>query len=403
MQSSSKTAIIKSARKNLHLVMTEASITAGLLAMSVFTPFFNSIGLDNRQISETQILYTIVLFLLNVPMGYVADRVSRKWANIIGDFGRAITLLLYSQVCTFGGAVMCECLCGISSALSNGVDSSLIEHFTDKISQQTGESKKALLESKTAKLQIYRQFFNVFLLLLGGPIGAIDLRLAIALSSVNYLAGGIISIFIKDDSEKLHPEHKDPFKDMARVLKTAMKNKSLRTRLFAYAIGRELTHGIIWIVTPLFLKAGVPIGFVSSAWALNAATCILGARFAAFCSKNKKLTDAQIMLLPTVLMSVSMLVIGLNLNIVTVWFYGLMGVVNGWTSSTLIPMVQRHTKRSEQTSIISFAGTLAQMIYIPVVWLVGYVSDIKLEYGPLVMLVIFLPLGLIMTKKLKDI
>ena len=392
--------VLKSALRNLRLTMAESALTAGLLAMSIFTPFFNSIGLNNQQISEVQIYFTIVVILLNVPMGYVADRLSRKWANIIGDFGHAIVFLAYSRVANFAGAVICECVCGITSALSDGVDQSLIKHFVGKISQNTGESETKLLKSKTAKLEIYKQICTFILLMLGGPIGAINLRLAIALSAVNYFVGGIISIFIKDDSEKLRPEHKNPLKDIVRVTKTTMKNQPLRTRIFAYAIGREMTHGIIWIATPIFLKAGVPMGFVSFAWAFNALMCIIGAKLAAI--YGKKLSDAKVMIVPVTLMSISMLIMGLNLNIFTVWLYGAMGITQGWTAATLTPMVQKHAKPSEQTSVLSITKTLAQLLYIPVVWVIGCVSDIKLEYGLFTTIAIFLPLSLIIIKKLRQ-
>ena len=399
MQKSKTKQILKSARRNLNLVMAESAITAGLLAMSVFTPFFNSIGLNNEQISEVQIYFTIVVILLNVPLGYIADRLSRKWSNILGDFGHAIILLAYSQVAGFAGAVICECVCGIASALSDGVDQSLIKHFVGKISQATDESETKLLKSKTARLEIYKQISNLILLALGGPIGAIDLRLAIALSAVNYAVGGIISIFIVDDSEKLQPEHKNPLKDIVRMTKTTFKNPPLRIRIFAYAVGREMTHGIIWIVTPLFLKAGLPMSLVSFAWAFNALMCIIGAHLAS--RFGKKLSDATLMAIPTALMTFSMLVMGINLNVFTVWLYGLMGITQGWTAASLTPMVQKYAKPSEQTSVLSITKTLAQLLYIPVVWLVGYVSDIQLEYGLFVTVVIFLPLSLIIIKKIK--
>ncbi len=391
---------VKSARRNLRLIMAESAVTAGLLAMSVFTPFFNSIGLNNQQISEVQICFTIVVMILNIPMGYIADRISRKWANIIGDFGHAVILLIYSQVASFAGAVICECLCGIAHALSDGVDQSLIKHFVGKISQETGESENKLLRTKTAKLEVYKQSCNLLLLILGGPIGAISLRLALALSSVNYFIGGIVSIFIEDDSEKLRPNHKNPFKDIYEIMKTAIKNQPLRTRIFAYAVGREMTHGIIWIVTPLFLKAGIPMEVVSFAWAFNSLMCILGANLAVRYGKN--LSDAKIMAIPVALMSISMFVMGLHLSLATVWLYGAMGVIQGWTAATLTPMVQKYAKPSEQTSILSVTKTLSQLLYIPVVWIIGYVADIKLEYGLFATLIIFLPLGLIIIKKLKQ-
>ena len=142
------------AKKNLRLVIAESSVTAGFLATPVLTPFFISIGLNQAQISETQMLFTVVTMLLNLPLGYLADRVSHKWANIIGDFGHAVIMVAYSQVGGFWGAVACECAFGISSALTDGVDQSLLKHFVAKIAKKTDQSEAHLLRTKTAQVEI---------------------------------------------------------------------------------------------------------------------------------------------------------------------------------------------------------------------------------------------------------
>lgn len=400
-QSSAKSPALSQAKLNLRLIMSESAITAGLLAMSVLTPFYNSIGLNNEEIAFTQMIFTVAAIIFNIPLGYFADRRSRKWANIIGDFGHGIFLLAYAAMGNFIGVVICEILVGVMSALSDGVDQSLLKHFAGKIAKSTGESETRILKSKTAKLECYKNLCTLFLLILGGPIGAISLRLAIALSSVNYFIGGILSLFIKDDSEKLRPQHKNPLKDMLAIAKTALKTKPLRWRIFAYAIGRELTHGIIWIATPLFLQAGVPLELVSFTWAFNSLMALLGAYLAG--KFSHKLTDSQIMIVPILLMTISMGIMGIHLNIVTVWLYGLMGITQGWTGSTIIPMIQKHANPSEQTSVLSLTKVLAQLLYIPVVWIIGVAADIHLEYGLFVTLIIFLPLGLIIIKKLKSV
>lgn len=160
-----------------------------------------------------------------------------------------------------------------------------------------------------------------------------------------------------------------------------------------------MTHGIIWIATPLFLKAGVPIELVSFAWAFNALMAIFGAHLASRFSK--KLSDAQTLLIPTLLMTLSMLIMGIHLGLGTVWLYSFMGLIQGWTAASLTPMVQKYAKPSEQTSILSLTKTLAELLYIPAVWLIGFVADFKLEYGLFATVAIFLPLSLIIIKKLK--
>lgn len=388
----------QSAIYNLHLVMAESSITAGLLAMSVMTLFFYSIGLSQTQISETQMVFTLITMFLNLPLGYLADRISRKWANIIGDFGHAIIMLIYSRVGGFWGAVACECLFGISSALTDGVDQSLLKHFVSKVAKTTNVSESHLLKTKTAQLEALRQVCNLFLIILGGPIGAINLRLAIALSAVNHFIGGVVSIFIKDDSAKLKPTHKNPLRDISSIVKTAFTTPMLRRRIFAFAIAREMTHGIIWVATPLFLKAGVPMSLVSFIWAGNTLMAILGAYLAS--KYSKRLSDPALLAIPVILMTVSTLIMGLNLNIITIWFYGLMGITQGWTAATMPPMVQHYTKASEQTSVLSLTKMLSQLLYIPAVLIIGYAADIELTYSLFATTAIFLPLGLISIKTL---
>ena len=395
-----KSSALQDAKRNLHLVMSESAITAGLMAMSVITPFFNSIGLNQSEISLSQMIFTVVVIILNIPTGYIADRISRKWANIIGDFAHGILLLSYAFTNNFLGVVICESLMGVASALSMGVDQSLLKHFSDKLAKTTGEPESRVLKTKTARLECAKYICNLILLTLGGPVGAISLRLAIGLSSVTQFAGGIISIFIQDDSEKLVPTHKNPLKDMARIAKSAFKSSPLRWRIFAYAVGREMTHGIIWVVTPLFMQVGVPLEFVSFAWAFNSLMAVLGAHLAS--KFSHRLSDYQIFVIPLALMTISMLVMGASLNIVTVWLYGLMGITQGWTAGTLSPMVQKYAKPSEQTSVLSLTKVVSDLLYIPAVWVIGVVADIQLNYSLFATVAIFLPLGLLIIKKLKQ-
>ncbi len=389
---------------DIWLTMTESSITAGLLCMSIMTPFFLSIGLTQEEIAITQIAFTIVVSILNIPAGWIADKFSRKWANIIGDIGCALVFLAYANVHNMAGAIICESLLGLLMAFSEGVDASLLRHFCYKFVTRKSETKgikedaEKLFKTKTARLAVAQYICSFILLLLGGPIGAIDFRLAIALSGVPELIGGIISIFIHDDSEKLQTEEK-PLKDMARIVKSSLRDKPLRIRIFAHAVGRQLTHGIIWVATPLFMAAGVPLAIVSVAWAINSVTCIVGSVAAA--KYVNKLSERWLFGIPLILAAISMGALSISINIFTVALYFLMGVVQGWTNAALGPMVQRYAKPSEQTSVVSITKVAGQLLYIPIVWLTGHVADIDLRFAPLMTLIIFIPLGLFVIKGLK--
>jgi MFS family permease len=387
---------VRNPRRNLRLVIFESVITAGVLSMPIMTPFFHSINMNQEQIALSQMIFTIVILLLNIPAGYIADRFSRKWANVIGNFGCALTLLLYSTVQSFTGVVVCEILFGVFLAFSQGVDASLLKHFSGQI-DQSGK----LFKTNTAKVAQMQYICVLILVLLGGPIGAIDFRLAIALSAVTGFAGGIAALFIQDDSEKLVKYHKNPLKDMARIITNASKNPALRLRIAAFAVAREITHGIIWVFTPLLLLAGVPLALVSIGWALNYAAGFAGSKVAEKIVKADCLREWQIFAIPIALSIVSLGIMSIHFSIATVWLYLLIGFAQGWTSATMMPLVQQHIEPSEQTSIVSFAKVVAQLLYIPAVWIIGVAADIRVEYSMLATLLLFVPLSIPIIIKLK--
>lgn len=380
-------------KRNLKLVMFESAITAGLISMSVMSPFFLSIGLTQSEIALSQSIFTIFMVVLNVPTGWLADRFGRKWANVIGDIGHAIVLLLYARAQTFFDVVLCETLAALFLSFSKGVDLSLLKHFSQKISPE-----EKVYRYWATKLAVLQNACALILVFLGGPIGAISFRLAIASSSVPYILGGIASFFIHDDSERLVAKYRNPLYDMGSIVKSSFTNPALRLRILAYAVGRQMTHGIIWVFTPILLYVGIPLPIVSSMWALNSLSSIIGAKMAARFSP--KMHDWQIFLVPLMLMTISMAAMSCCLNRITVWLYLLMGVTQGWTSATMSPMVQRYTQMDSQTSVLSFASVVSHCLYIPVIWIIGKVADINLRLTTLITLIIFAILGIFVLARL---
>ena len=395
----------KITKRSLNLTMLESALGAGLLCMAIMTPFFNSIGLSQEDIAITQMVFTVAVSVLNIPAGWVADHFSRKWANIIGDLGSFIVLLAYANIHSMVGAIICESALGILMAFSQGVDTSLLRHFCYKLKTRKSdnvrvdEEAEKFFKKKSARLAFWQYVCTLGLLILGGPIGAIDYRLAIALSGVPSLIGAIATFFIHDDSEKLKTDEK-PLKDMTRIVKeSVIKNSALRDRIFVYAIGRQLTHGIIWVVTPMFLLAGVPLPIVSIAWAINSVTCIIGSLLAS--RYAHRLSERWVFAIPLILATISMGILSISINIYTIGFYFLMGVVQGWANSSLMPLVQRHVRPSEQTSVVSIAKVAGQILYIPIVFFIGRAADINLQLAPAMTLAIFIPLGLFFLYRLK--
>ena len=383
-----------SQNRNVKLVIVESALTASLLAAPIMTPFYLNIGLNQEQIALSQMAFTAVELTLNVPLGWLADRFSRKWANVLGDLCVAIGHLLYSTAQTLWFVVLCEVICGIGFALSQGVDSSLLKHFTEK-TDASGETFK----NKFGLMISCQQIASIITLLLGGPIGAISFRLAIALSAVPPLIGAVISCFIQDDSEKLAAEG-NPIHDIIMLVRRNLKNSKLRIRIFAYAVARKATHGIIWVFTPLMMAVGVPLAIVSLGWVINSCASYLGSKLAR--RYAKKLTDWQLFATPIALACVACMIMFCNLNIFTITLFACLGIAQGWSATTLMPLIKERVKAAEQSSVESLARMVSQLIYIGAVWVVNRAADINLSYALLATVLIFAPLSIPIALRLRD-
>lgn len=398
---SRKSPRILNPRRNLRLVMLESALTHGSISVAIMTPFFKSIGLNQAEIAASQAIFTIAVMLLNFPTGWLADRFSRKWANVLGDFGCAVSYLCYARAETFLAVVACEAMLGFFLAFSQGVDFSLLKHFSEQITgaHSTKETNTQSFRRQSANLAAYQYLASIVLCLLGGPIGAISFRLAIAANGVIYLLGGIVSLFIHDDSERLTTAKATPFGDMLRIARESFANLRLRRRLLAFAVVREMTHGIIWVFTPMLLAVGVPLTVVSVAWALTSLASTVGARLARRFAVN--LPAWQVLLVPLAMITCGLGAITVRLNALTVWCYLLASVAQGWVGASALSLAQQEAMPSEQTSVVSLAKALGQLVYIPAVWLIGYVADFELRYAAAMTLALFIPAGLYLVHRIR--
>ena len=169
-------------KTNRMLVMIESILTAGIISVPFMTILYESeIGLTHEQIALTQAAFTVVAMLLNVPLGWVADRFSRKTSNIIGDLLCLIGLLLYARAQSMLDCIACETIFGVGIAFSQGVDSSLLQHFADK--QDPSHNHKLFKDSYGLMSSLCQLICFVYYIV-GFTIGDMNVRDIITISSI---------------------------------------------------------------------------------------------------------------------------------------------------------------------------------------------------------------------------
>lgn len=370
------------------------SIGAGF-SVATITIFWNSIGMNQTDIGFVQMAFTIAICCLDIPMGYLADRFNRKALNIIGDIGVAVAFGIYAFSQNMYMAIVSEILLGIFLAMTNGVDQSFIKNNCNKIDESGNLFKKINIKIYTAKY-----IALLIVTVLGGIIAKYNIRLSIAVSLIPYLLGGIIAFGIHDYNENIEAKHDNPIKDMMNSIKEIIKEKKTKTLLISYILGKEITHSQIWVFTPLLILVGVPIEMVSIGWILNYLLQIIGSKIS---EKMIRIDVSKKFAIPILIEFLWMIILIFNTNIITVWLFALNGFVHGLIEGNLITALQESAEDKIQTSLMSITSTGARILYIPLVYIINYMGNIKLEYALVGVCAIFLPMSIITYIKLKKL
>lgn len=385
---------MRSIERSLRFLQIEVILTGTVMAMPVMVPFYHSIGMDQGQIGLSQAIFTAVLLLINIPTGWIADRFSRKFCNAFGDLGCAFALIFYSQANNFTDAVIAEVMLGVALAFSQGADSALLRAYS-----QSCDASGKMFRRQNALLATWQPIAQAVALIAGGAIGANDPRLAIAVSAVPYVIGSVLSFFLREAGERLVSEHRNPVHDMIRVARGSVGHDlRLRWLIIAFGVGREITHVMIWALTPILLVAGIPPVVVGVGWVLNSIMVAIGARLAHRFAEP--LCDWQRFAVPMAAVLIGLTLMSVHLSVGTVWLYALLGLAQGWTAATLLPLVQAEAPECYQASIVSIAKSVSQLIYVPFVWLVGLAGNFDIRFTMMATILLFAPMIVITMRRL---
>ncbi|MBP7760437.1 MFS transporter [Candidatus Saccharibacteria bacterium] len=385
--------------RSLRLLQIEAVLTSMLFVMPILTVFFkDEIGMSYAQIGLSQAAFTIPLLLLNIASGWIADAFSRRACNIFGDALEVVGFALYAVATDFWQIVIAELLLGIGVAFSTGADVGLMKAYADKL-----QMSYARISAQTNKWRTVGEGIAVGL---GGVIGAYSPRIAIALSAVTCGLGAVLSYFVVEAGERrarhgasLREEIRHALHDMATITRYALHDhKPLAWRIVGYALSRNVTHALIWMLTPLLLLAGVPAHIIGIGWILNLTAVWLGSHLAEQLPDSR--SDPWRFAVGSVVFVVAALGLSITVSLATIWLYAGFGFVRGWFAATMTPIVQQHTPDDMQSTVMSIAGTVGNAIYIPLVWAMSALGDISPQWSVLGNLVLFAPLLVLVTYKL---
>lgn len=335
-------------------LQAEMIVTQMVVSMTIINLLYNSIGLSQTQIGITQAIFTATVLVLNIPLGWLADRSGRKLMNIIGDGLVALGFGLYVFANSFGQVVAAEILIGLGIASSMGVDVALQRAYCEQLGRDYAK--------EAARIHTIAPTAVILGMIAGGWLGSMDVRAPFVADVGLFAVSMLLSFAVRDLGPRLKRGASASISHITRH--SLMSNKRLSARILAIASTRESTHALIWLLTPATLASNIPLWLVGASWALIRGANMPGAMLASRTSAHSAARRLSIPLMFGIAGTV--VCITLNMWLLPIGII-LLGMAAGYARASAGPLLAEVSDASVQTTVASIASTAGQLVYIPLV------------------------------------
>ena len=266
---------------------------------SLCVPFYlNRLGISYALMFTIETIFSVCIFLFEIPTGIIADKFGRKISLFLGTLLFGISHLISGTTLNIGVFIFGQIIGAIGLSLESGADKALI-YENAKYQNKTPQEISAIASRFDG--------FGTVGLLIAFPLGSIfvasgifnytrSLGLVFIATGISAVFASIIILFIKEpknilsneknnletSSENKKIEHKKLLLENAKGCLYAFKNPELRKLSLDYSVISAFTFLMFWFYQSLLLENNINIalnGFVASGFNLAASILLFASGF----------------------------------------------------------------------------------------------------------------------------
>ena len=226
---------------------------------AVAVPFFlHRCGLDYTGMFTLEMIFSVSLFLLEIPTGIVADIYGRKISLISGSVIFGISFAMFGLFNSYPVFVLAEIICALGMTLLSGADRALLYEI---VTSEPGEHESS---SSFARYDA----FGTAGILLSLPCGSVlagsglaEYRLAMSLTFIiSGISIAFASIFLIPVQEPPRVRDKQNFMLQGYAgVKTILTDTRIRAISINYAVIASMTFFMFWFYQSLLDREGLSI------------------------------------------------------------------------------------------------------------------------------------------------
>ncbi|MBX2819298.1 MAG: MFS transporter [Rhodothermaceae bacterium] len=339
-----------------------------LFPMAIITIFWqDELGFSMTQIFAIKAVFAATLGILELPSGFIADRIGYRKTLLIATGIMVGGWSIYLVADTFSIILCAEIVLGMGLSLMSGTDSAMLYESLLR------EDKAHRFAVWQGRVRFFGQLAEGSTALVAGLLYAISPRLPFVLQVALYVGGLFIVLSLVEPTT-----HRvvvtEPLKRMKNILFGILNGSSrLRAVVFLTVILGITTYIPVWIIQVYAEEGGVPVEWLGPLWAAANYTVAIAAL-------NSARMSAGIGLLPSLLLCVVLAGFGyIGLGLVTAWwgfvFYFCITAIRGIGITLMEHEEQKLIPSSDRASFISARKLLFNSVFIVVGPIVGLLID----------------------------
>ena len=339
--------------------------------LPIIVLFWQANGLSFTQIMVLQALFSIAVFVLELPTGFFADVYGRKTALVFSGVGLSIGALVYSIGSNFYHFLIAEIIWAVGFSLMSGTDSAFVYDTLSTLKRE--KTYKRVMGT----VLFLGSFATAMASIIGGILGAVSFRLAIAAFIPFAVIATLLIATAREPPRKKLIYEKGYAKTLLKIVRFALiKNSEVRWLIIYFTIVNVVGHVTFWLYQPYFIQAGLKVEHVGVAFAILLTVTALSSKFAHLIENfiGKRLS---LLALPF-LSAAALLLMALFVNPFSIVFVAILSFVFGFSRPVVEDYINRIVWADKRATVMSLNNMGERAAFAIIAPLVGLSVD---KYG----------------------
>lgn len=243
------------------------SLVNALFFLPVVMLFYNYKGLNMGDFFLIQGIFSLAVFVLEIPTGYIGDLFSRKHTLIIGNFIWIAGYLIWIFGKGFWAVLSGELIFAVTLSLISGtVEAYLYDLLKKRHKEEKFHQKYAKMEMLGNLMLTISTLTGAFIYQFLGP------SIPLWGSIICLIVSTIILILLPDvpESKRIVAKDKSKWQDILDISKYALRHSELKWLMLFPAVYGMLTLVLMWGLQSVMLFRELPIFMFSVVMGANA-------------------------------------------------------------------------------------------------------------------------------------